>query len=62
MTLDQVNELLKEMAEAEYERLAAEQLEILQEDELAAMMFEHDMQMYACHSYDLDAIDYGAHY
>ena len=55
MNLEMVNELCRELAEVAYEARAAEYLEMLQEDELAAMAFEHDMQMYACHSYDLDA-------
>lgn len=59
MNLEMVNELCRELAEVAYEARAAEYLEMLREDELAAMAFEHDMQMYACHSYDLDAQYYG---
>ena len=59
MDYEAINAELRELAEAEYEARAAEYLEMLHEEDLADMMYHHDMMMYACHSYDNDAIAYG---
>jgi hypothetical protein len=59
MNIEQVNAICTDISQSMYEDMAQEMLEMLQEDELAAMMYEHDMQMYACHSYDNDCTEYG---
>ena len=62
--IDLVNAELAEIAEAERMARVDEQFEEMIEDlsraywEAAAA--EHDMQMYACHSYDEDTIAYGS--
>jgi hypothetical protein len=52
MMMDQVNELLRDLAEEFYNEQAAALLEMLHDEDLADMMYERDMQMYACHSYE----------
>jgi len=61
MNIDAINAELREMAEIEYEQKAADYLEMLREEELADMMYHHDMMEYAAHSYDNDAIWYSLH-
>ena len=58
MNYDVINAELADLADIEREALVEAEYESF----IDAMCAEHDMQMYACHSYDLDAIDYGAHY
>jgi hypothetical protein len=62
MNIEQVNAICTDISQSMYEDMAKEMLEMLQEDELAAMMYEHDMQMYACHSYDRDCEYYGEYH
>lgn len=57
MILDQVNDLLREVADKAAEDRINDYINALEEEEM--MHYEHDMQMYACHSYDQDAIAYG---
>lgn len=56
--IDMVNQELAEMAEEAVQAAIDSAYDAFYED----MAAEHDMQMYACHSYDNDAIHYGEVY
>lgn len=55
MNLDLINAELQTVAFMQQE----EEIELTYQDFLDTMNAEHDMMMYACHSYDEDAIFYG---
>lgn len=57
MDLNEVNDLLRSISEKSTEERIKDYIDMLEEEEM--MHYEHDMQMYACHSYDQDAIAYG---
>jgi hypothetical protein len=56
MTIDELNAELQDIAEQERLSLVEEEYESCMD----RLMAEHEMLMYAAHSYDLDAIYYGA--
>lgn len=58
-TVEEINQLLSDIADQEAELRAIEYINQLEEEEFLRLSAEHDMQMYACHSYDEDAIHYG---
>ena len=60
MTIDEANDLCREIAEENAAQRMAEYLDQLEEEALDRMMAEHEQAMLACHSYDLDAEYYGA--
>ena len=53
--MNNVNFLLQDLAAQSQEDAA----ELAYEEYLDAICAEHDAQMYAAHSYDLDAVAYG---
>jgi hypothetical protein len=55
MNLDLINAELQDVAFTQQQ----EEINLQYEDFLDIMNAEHDMMMYACHSYDEDAIFYG---
>lgn len=55
MNLDLINAELQDVAFTQQQ----EEIDLQYEDFLDIMNAEHDMMMYACHSYDEDAIFYG---
>ena len=55
MNLDLINAELRTVAFMQQQ----EEIELTYQDFLDTMNAEHDMMMYACHSYDEDAIFYG---
>lgn len=57
MTLDQVNDILRNVSEQAAAERMSDYIEWLEEEEMRH--YEHDMMMYASHSYDMDAIAYG---
>jgi hypothetical protein len=61
-TVEEINLLLSEIADQEAELLAIAYINQLELEEFERLSAEHDMQMYASHSYDQDAIHYGAQY
>lgn len=61
-TVDEINLLLSDIADQEAELLAIAYINQLELEQFERLQAEHDMQMYACHSYDQDAIHYGAQY
>lgn len=61
-TVKEMNLLLSEIADQEAELLAIVYIDQLELEQFERLQAEHDMQMYASHSYDQDAIHYGAQY
>ena len=61
-TVDEINLLLSDIADQEAELLAIAYINQLELEQFERLQAEHDMQMYAAHSYDQDAIHYGAQY
>jgi hypothetical protein len=61
-TVEEMNLLLSEIADQEAELLAIVYIDQLELEQFERLQAEHDMQMYASHSYDQDAIHYGAQY
>ena len=61
-TVDEINLLLSDIADQEAELLAIAYINQLELEQFERLQAEHDMQMYASHSYDQDAIYYGAQY
>lgn len=61
-TIEEMNLLLSEMADQAAELLAIAYIDRLELEQFERLSAEHDMQMYASHSYDQDAIHYGAQY
>lgn len=63
MTLTELNTLVLDIVNAELQAVAfaqqEEEIELLYQDFLDTMSAEYDMMMYACQSYDEDAIFYG---
>jgi hypothetical protein len=55
MNIDLINAELQDVAFTQQQ----EEINLQYEDFLDIMNAEHDMMMYACHSYDEDAIFYG---
>jgi hypothetical protein len=55
MNIDLINAELQTVAFTQQQ----EEINLQYEDFLDTMNAEHDMMMYACHSYDEDAIFYG---
>jgi hypothetical protein len=55
MNIDLINAELQDVAFTQQQ----EEIDLQYEDFLDIMNAEHDMMMYACHSYDEDAIFYG---
>lgn len=60
MTIDEANDLCRELAEATADQRMADYLSELEEESLDRMMAEHEQMLYACMSYDADAEYYGA--
>lgn len=60
LTVDEINDLCREIAEQNTAERMAEYLDQFEEDALDRMMAEHEQMLYACMSYDLDAEYYGA--
>lgn len=61
-TVDEINLLLSDIADQEAELLAIAYINQLELEQFERLQAEHDMQMYASHSYDQDAIHYGVQY
>ena len=61
-TVDEINLLLSDIADQEAELLAIAYINQLELEQFERLQAEHDMQMYASHSYDQDAIHYGSQY
>ena len=61
-TVKEMNLLLSEIADQEAELLAIAYIDQLELEQFERLQAEHDMQMYASHSYDQDAIHYGSQY
>ena len=58
-TVEEINLLLSDIADQEAELLAIAYINQLELEQFERLSAEHDMQMYASHSYDQDAIHYG---
>lgn len=63
MNLSELNAMVLDVINAELQTVAfvqqEEEIELTYQDFLDTMNAEHDMMMYASHSYDEDAIFYG---
>lgn len=63
MTLSELNAMVLDVINAELQVVALaqqeEELDLTYQEFLDTMSAEHEMMMYACHSYDEDAIFYG---
>ena len=60
MTIDDVNEVCREIADENAAQRMSDYLSQLEEETLDQLFAEHMNMLYACQSYDEDALYYGA--